>query len=64
MLYLFFVFRAVIGDGENIICQRPVIEPVNLSLGLRRNLAAAWTHVIPDLDMTGSIKAVKVGINN
>ena len=46
-------------DGTNVNAQRLLVDPVTLSLGLIRSLST-WNHEIPDIEVQGTLKSVKV----
>jgi hypothetical protein len=39
-----------------------ILEPVNLSLDLKRNLAASWYHGHPDVELLGKLHKFSVCI--
>lgn len=48
------------GKRNVISAECLLIEPVTISLSICRNLAAAWYHEVPDIDISGKLKAVVV----
>ena len=58
----YFLLRALVKDGASIGAQRLLVDPVTLSLGLVRSLSI-WNHDIPEIEVKGSLKSVKVRIS-
>lgn len=37
-----------------------LLQPVNLEVAVERNLAAAWYHEVPDIEISGRLKPMNV----
>ena len=48
-------------NGTNIIEQRLIVDPVTLNIGFIRSLST-WNHEIPDIEVQGWLKSVKVNL--
>ena len=53
-------FRVILGDKNAVTAEALVIQPVNLTVNIVRNLSAAWYHKHPDVEIAGMLDAFAV----
>ncbi|XP_072019770.1 intermembrane lipid transfer protein VPS13A-like [Amphiura filiformis] len=53
--------RAII-ENEKTKCEVNILQPMSLRIGVCRNLAAAWYHKVPAVDVSGKLEAIKLFI--
>ena len=46
------------------ICDSQIMEPVNISVSVTRNLSASWYHKVPDIQIQGHLEELAVGFWN
>ncbi|KAF7282566.1 hypothetical protein GWI33_002356 [Rhynchophorus ferrugineus] len=49
--------------SESILEENNILEPINLELKIMRNLSASWYNAIPDVDISGKIKAISLHVS-
>ncbi|XP_077862759.1 intermembrane lipid transfer protein VPS13A-like [Saccoglossus kowalevskii] len=49
-------------EENRIKSEVSILEPVDIIIEIKRNLAASWYHQIPDIDIGGKIPAMKVAL--
>lgn len=49
-----------LNDIHSITSEYQVLEPVSVSVDLKRNLAASWYHGVPDIEINGSMHAINI----
>ena len=57
-----FDFRVILGENNAVTAEALIIQPVNLTVDIVRNLSAAWYHKQPDVEITGMLDAFAVSI--
>lgn len=56
----FFFVRVKINPEKIVAGQCPVLEPVTVSLSVKRNLAYGWFKEIPAVDVSCQLESIKV----
>ena len=56
----YIIFRASVDASQLVLSEVEILQPMTLTLDLGRNIAASWFHDVPDIDIQGTLEAVKV----
>ncbi|XP_070537095.1 intermembrane lipid transfer protein VPS13A-like isoform X2 [Ptychodera flava] len=55
--------RSLMTDSEDIIrSELLILEPVDITVDIKRNLAASWYHKIPNITIRGKLPALKISL--
>lgn len=54
------IARVRLSKSNDIERESKLLEPVNFTLKINRNLSSSWYNAVPDLDISGKIKTIKV----
>lgn len=57
---LYLISRAVVDASQMVISEVELLQPAVISVDICRNIAAAWFHEVPDVDISGTLQGIKV----
>ncbi|XP_060551931.1 intermembrane lipid transfer protein VPS13A-like [Ruditapes philippinarum] len=57
------VSRAIVDASQYVKSEVELLQPAEISVGICRNIASSWFHDVPDIDISGNIKAIKLTIS-
>ncbi|XP_053387649.1 intermembrane lipid transfer protein VPS13A-like isoform X4 [Mercenaria mercenaria] len=57
------VSRAVVDASQYVKSEVELLQPAEISVDICRNIASSWFHAVPDVDISGKLKAIKLLIS-